>query len=73
MTGEDTRKHKRLLSVEKIDGFRVIKTFAVSDFRRSLGRRMMNYLCFAALALWAGLKERGIDSVLMATDPIFFL
>ncbi len=71
MTGWDTRQRKRLLSVEEIDGFRVIKTFAVSGFRRSLGRRLLNYLCFAVLALGGGLREGAFDAVLMATDPIF--
>ena len=71
MTGEDVRKHRKLLSVEEIDGFRVIKTFAFAGYRRSIWRRLCNYLSFALLALVAGFRERKCDAVLMATDPIF--
>jgi glycosyltransferase involved in cell wall biosynthesis len=70
MTGSDIRLNKKLLSYEEIGGFRVVKTFAGAGYRRSITRRVLNYLAFAVLALVAGLRERGIDAVLMATDPI---
>jgi len=74
MTGEDTRKKRKgLWSLEAIDGFRVIKTFAPSRHRRSFRRRLLNYLTYAALAFLAGLRECRWDAILMATDPPFIM
>jgi glycosyltransferase involved in cell wall biosynthesis len=70
MTGEDIRAHKTFLSTEEIDGFRVVKTFAVAGYRRSIVRRLMNYISFVFFALIAGLREHGCRAILMATDPI---
>jgi glycosyltransferase involved in cell wall biosynthesis len=72
LTGEDIRRDRTgLTSEENIGGFSVIKTYAPRDYRRSTARRLLNYLAFAAGAMLAGLRQRDIDAVLVAMDPIF--
>ena len=74
MTGEDTRYlGSGLWSREQVGDVRVVKTFAVLHHRRSLARRLANNLCYAALALPAGLAAGRSDVVLTATDPPFIL
>jgi glycosyltransferase involved in cell wall biosynthesis len=74
MTGEDIRRDRSgLWSTEDVDGFRVIKTYAPPDYRRSLARRALNYAAFAVGALLAGMRQNNIDAVLMATDPMFIM
>lgn len=74
MTGEDIRRNRTgLLSEEDVGGFHVVKTYAPSDYRRSIARRILNYLAFAAGAVVAGLRQPKIGLVLAATDPIFMM
>jgi glycosyltransferase involved in cell wall biosynthesis len=74
MTGEDIRaKRGTWLSEEQISGIQVMKTYAPAGHRRSLGRRLINYVCYAIAALLAGLRQQQVDLILMATDPVFIL
>lgn len=72
MTGENIRQNRRgFWSEEQVSGFRVIKTHAPEGYRRSVSRRILNYVSYASASLVASLRQTGIDLVLMATDPIF--
>jgi len=72
MTGEDTRKEKKgLWSLEDIEGIRVIKTYAPTHHRRSITRRLLNYLAYAFISLIAGLRANKPDLVLTASTPMF--
>lgn len=74
LTGEDIRRNRRgLSSEENVGGFHVVKTYSPPDYRRSVARRLVNYLAFAAGAVLAGLRQCDIDAVLVATDPIFIM
>jgi len=74
LTGEDIRSNRSgLSSDENVGGFHVIKTWAPADYRRSVARRLLNYVAFAVGAVLAGLRQRKIDAVVVATDPIFIL
>jgi glycosyltransferase involved in cell wall biosynthesis len=74
MTGENIRRDPRgLWSEEQVNGFRVIKTYAPAGFRRSVSRRIINYLSYASASFTVGLQQGRMDLVLMATDPMFIM
>ncbi len=57
------------------DGIRILRVWTITDYRRSIARRILNYLIFALLAALAALiKVRSrVHSIFAATDPIFFM
>lgn len=74
MTGKDTRKKGGWCSEEMIQGIRVLKTWAPADHRRSLAKRIFNYVSYAFLGgLVSFLKVGKIDRVFAGTDPIFMM
>lgn len=74
MTGKDIRLGRGWCTEEVIDGIRVLKTWAPADHRRSLFRRLLNYMSFTLLAGMAALLKAGkVDRVFAGTDPIFLM
>lgn len=74
LTGEDIRRNRKgFFSDEKVGDFHVVKTYSPPHYRRSVARRLVNYVAFAAGAVLSGLRQRDIDAVLVATDPIFIM
>lgn len=73
MTAEVTQPKRSLWSLEEIRGIRVIKTFSPPGYRKTLKKRIWNYLCYALFALFAGLKVEKPDIVMIATDPLFII
>lgn len=74
MTGEDIRTGKGWVSEERAGEIRILRTWAPAHHRRSLLRRMLNYLSFVALAFAAALVKVGpVDRVFAGTNPIFMV
>jgi colanic acid biosynthesis glycosyl transferase WcaI len=74
MTGENIRPTSGWCTEEHIEGIRILKTWAPSDHRRSLFRRVLNYSSFALLAgLIALLKVREVHRVFAGTDPLIMM
>ena len=74
MTGKDTRKGKGWCTEEFDEGIRILKTWAPTGFRRSILRRIFNYLCYTWLAGQASLIKVGkVDRVFTGTDPIVMM
>lgn len=74
MTGEDIRRGKGWCTEEFDEGIRVLKTWAPTGFRRSILRRIVNYLCYACLAGQASLLKVGkVERVFTGTDPIVIM
>lgn len=72
MTGEDIRTGKGWVSEERAGSIRILRTWAPAHHRRSLVRRMLNYLSFVALAFFAALFKVGpVERVFAGTNPIF--
>ncbi len=56
----------------EIKGIRIIRTYSLPQYRKSMKRRMLQYIIYALLSFWIGLcKVKRPKVVLMATDPIF--
>lgn len=74
MTGKDIRAGKGWCTEEWVDGTRILRTWAPTEHRRSMRRRICNYLSYACLAGLACLFRVGkADYVFAGTDPIFML
>ena len=74
MTGEDIRPYKAWYTEESVEGIRIIRTWAPKDHRRSLFRRIYNYLSYTVLAgIVSVLNVRKVDRVFAGTDPIFMM
>ena len=74
MTGEDIRPYKAWCTEEVIEGIRILRTWAPKHHRRSLFRRISNYISYAILAGLASiLKVPKVDRILVGTDPIFMM
>lgn len=74
MTGADTRSRQGWVTEEWVEGIRILKTWAPRSFRRSIFKRLYNYLSFAVLAGLAGLIKSGrTDWVFAGTDPILLM
>jgi glycosyltransferase involved in cell wall biosynthesis len=74
MTGEDIRPYKAWCTEEFVEGVRILRTWAPKDHRRSLLRRVSNYLAYTILAgLVSVLSVRRVDRIFAGTDPIFMM
>lgn len=74
MTGKNIRHGKGWCTEEFQDGIRILRTWAPSDHRRSLFRRILNYLSYTILAGFASLLKTGkVDRIFAGTDPIFIM
>ncbi len=74
MTGENIRPNKSLITEEFVDGIRILKTWAPTNYRRNILWRLTNYLCFAIMVCIASLvKTKNVDKILAGTDPFFVL
>ena len=74
MTGEDIRPYKAWCTEEFVEGVRILRTWAPKDHRRSLLRRVSNYLSYTILAgLASVLRVQKIDRIFAGTDPIFMM
>ncbi len=74
MTGEDIRPYPAWCTEETIDGIRIFRTWAPKDHRRSVFRRIYNYVAYTFLAgLVSILKTQKMDRVFAGTDPIFMM
>ncbi len=77
MTGEITQSRAGLWSVEDMQGLTVIKTFSLTNYRKSSLHRLANYLLHSFIIFLAGLKVRRphviISSIDVLTDPVFKL
>ncbi len=74
MTGENIRPTSGWCTQEVSEGIRIFKTWAPSDHRRSLFRRVLNYFSFTVLAgLIALLKVKEVDRVFAGTDPLIMM
>jgi glycosyltransferase involved in cell wall biosynthesis len=62
----------RLLQEERVDGIRVIRPFTYVTPNEGFLKRMLNYLLFAAAAVFASFKAERPD-VVVATSPQFFV
>jgi len=61
----------RLRYVESDDGLlRVVRAVGARKFNRSFVDRIVGYNLFALTALWAGLREKGWDLVLVSSPPL---
>jgi len=71
MTGQDIRSGRGWCTEEFCDGIRIFRVWAPKEFRRSLSRRILNYLSYAVLAGLAAFCKAGrVDRVFSCTDPI---
>lgn len=71
MTGKSTRRKGGWCTEETIQGIRILKTWAPTNHRRSILRRILNYLSYAFLSLIGSvLKVGDVDFVFAGTDPI---
>jgi glycosyltransferase involved in cell wall biosynthesis len=74
MTGEDIRPYNSWCTEEFIDGIRIFRTWAPKDHRRSIFRRIANYVAYTLLAGMVSIfKTRKVDRVFAGTDPIFMM
>lgn len=74
MTGEDIRPYKAWCTEEFVEDVRILRTWAPRDHRRSLLRRVSNYLSYTILAgLASVLKVQKVDRIFAGTDPIFIM
>jgi glycosyltransferase involved in cell wall biosynthesis len=74
MTGEDIRPGPGWCTEEWRDGIRILRTWGPGRHRRSMKRRIWNYLTYSLLAGLASLcRVSRIDRVFAGTDPIFLM
>ncbi len=74
MTGKDIRPYKAWCTEEFVEGVRILRTWAPEDYRRSLIRRLYNYLGYTILAGIAScFKVKKVDRIFAGTDPIFMM
>lgn len=74
MTGQDIRPYKAWCTEETVDGIRILRTWAPSDHRRSVRRRIYNYLAYTVLAGVISIFKAGrVDRIFAGTDPIFMM
>ena len=73
LTGANIRKNKRgFWSEESFDNIRIIKTYAPQGYRKSMVRRIANYIVFSLLSFaWA--IRHNFDFIFMGTDPLFLV
>ena len=72
MTGEDIRLQRGWCTEEWVEDIRILRTWAPSDYRRRLWKRLINYFCFTLLSALASFLRVGkIDRLLAGTEPIF--
>jgi len=60
----------RLISTSREGGLEILAAATPAGRRTSLGRRVISYFCFMLMALYAGLRTRGVDLVFVRTPPI---
>ena len=73
MTGKNIRPSKNLIAEEFVDGIRILKTWAPTNYRRSIFWRLTNYLCFAIMvAVTCLTKTKKVDRIVVGTDPFLF-
>ena len=73
MTGQFVGPGRGWCREEVRDGIRILRVWTISDYRRSILRRMINYTffaLFAALAVLLKVRKR-VHCIFAATDPIF--
>lgn len=74
MTGKDIRPYRAWCTEEFVEGVRILRTWAPEDYRRSLIRRLYNYLGYTVLAGIAScFKVKKVDRIFAGTDPIFMM
>lgn len=73
LTGASTKDQGgRFYDVEGSNGMRIVKTYAPPDLRKSMWRRLLNYVVYSFLALLWGLRAPA-EYVFMGTDPMFIV
>jgi colanic acid biosynthesis glycosyl transferase WcaI len=65
------RRPWRLFQMEKKDGVRVVRAGSTDFPRFNMGKRVLNYLTYSALAIAYALTAARCDAVLAMTDPPF--
>jgi glycosyltransferase involved in cell wall biosynthesis len=74
MTGKDIRPGKGWCTEEERESIRILRTWAPTDHRRSLIRRVANYLSYTVLMGIAAFSKVGrVNGVFAGTDPIFMM
>ncbi|HKF49224.1 MAG TPA: glycosyltransferase family 4 protein [Terracidiphilus sp.] len=75
MTGKMIGSGRGWCQEEMREGIRILRVWTVSDHRRSLFRRFLNYSIFAFLAAVASLRKvpARASYLFAATDPIFLM
>ncbi len=74
MTGEDIRPYKAWCTEEFVEGIRILRTWAPKHHRKSVFRRIFNYISYAILAgVVSIIKVRKVDRIFAGTDPIFMM
>jgi len=68
---EKYRKH--FFIEEKKDGIRILRTWAWVSASRSFFSRLLNYLSFALLAIWTGIRHARKQDVIVVESPPLFL
>lgn len=74
MTGKDIRKSKGWCVEEACEGIRILRAWAPAGYRRSISRRIFNYLSYALLSAFASILKAGrAERIFVGTDPIFIM
>lgn len=74
MTGEDIRTGCGWCTEELRDGIRILRTWAPTEYRGTILKRIFNYLSYTILAGWASLtKVSKVTRIFAGTDPIFVM
>ncbi len=74
MTGKDIRPGRGWCTEEMLENIRILRTWAPSNHRGSVFRRILNYVSYSALAgLAAILKVGQAHRIFAGTDPIFLV
>ena len=74
MTGEDIRPYRSWCTEEEHAGIKILRTWAPKNHRRSLLRRMLNYISYTVLAGIASLlKVHKVGRVFAGSDPVFMM
>lgn len=63
----------RWLVQEELEGIRVIRTWAYVSEHRGFVHRLANYLSFAFLSVWAGIRHGGPQDAIVVEAPPLFL
>src|SRR5512141_2340777 len=71
LSGRRTTADRRMVTVENLEGVRVLRAYTYPSLHRSVFGRAVSFLSFMVSSVWAAWKAGPIDLVMGTSPPIF--